>query len=409
MVMNLFLYDVPMVTVKISKSSCWIFFSLFKKPISFINDAIKLWALQMTIIKANEIFKLNGVDNSDYVVTNVYKKLRNLCSAIAKNKIKLGGPGKYVGIDESLVAKAKHNKGKVLKKRQTWIFGMVERGPSGRAFVQVVKDRKGPTLLKILYDHVEPGTKIVIDTWSSYNRISNLKNFKHLIVNHKYHFIDPDSGACTNKIEGLWNHAKRKFKDMNGCSRVHLKSYLDEFLWRHNNTIDRIDSYDKILQEIAYFFPDNQSFEFEKIYDDEEDEVSIFSIRANSDNEEEDDDEDDDSDGDDGTWPTRAQTQLVGDTNTSYERKMEAKIQSLDQELNKLNLKTNLVKLKSLELERISYEEPKCSAEADKVVEEVILAGHDLACELCKSKGIEKKCKGDRGLKLHISKSHKRK
>ncbi|CAF1123744.1 unnamed protein product [Brachionus calyciflorus] len=88
---------------------------------------------------------------------------------------------------------------------------------------------------------------------------------------------------------------------------------------------------------------------------------------------------------------------------------MEAKIQSLDQELNKFNLETNLVKLKSLELERISYETPKCSAEADKVVEEVILAGQDLVCELCKSKGIEKKCKGDWDLKLHISKSHKRK
>ena len=41
---------------------------------------------------------------------------------------------------------------------------------------------------------------------------------------------------------------------MNGCNRVHLNSYIDEFMWRVNNTTSRIDAFEKILRVIGYFF-----------------------------------------------------------------------------------------------------------------------------------------------------------
>ena len=65
-------------------------------------------------------------------------------------------------------------------------------------------------LLKIIYYHVEPGTLIVSDSWSSYNKIKELKDFDHITVNHSIQLIDPESGAHTQKIEGLWGKANKK-------------------------------------------------------------------------------------------------------------------------------------------------------------------------------------------------------
>ncbi|CAF1090388.1 unnamed protein product [Brachionus calyciflorus] len=169
-------------------------------------------------------------------------------------KFRLGGIGKIVEIDESLVSKVKYNRGKGLKKKQIWMFGLVERCPNGRCYIEIVPDRKAETLLRIIYDRVEEGTTIISDSWSSYEKLKDL-NFSHLKVNHKYNFIDPISGAHTNKIEGLWKHAKESFKQSNGCLRIHIKSFLDEFLWRQMVAKTRVDSYDKIITEIAKYYP----------------------------------------------------------------------------------------------------------------------------------------------------------
>ncbi|RNA23174.1 ISXO2-like domain-containing [Brachionus plicatilis] len=305
-----------------------------------------------------------------------------------------------------------YHKGSVLKRRQTWMFGLVERGENGKAYVEVVKDRKGATLLKILYDHVEEGTTIISDTWSSYNRIAKLKKFKNLSVNHKYHFVDPINGACTNKIEGLWNQAKKKFKEMNGCSNVNLKSYLDEFIWRTNNTANRVDCNEKILQEIAEFYPVDGHFDFFNYESD----VSILSIDPKDVNDEgsEEEDIDDEPDELDGTCSQRPKvpnnTNQVEEVKSSYERLMESKIQSLNEKLSQLTIKKNLVKANALLLEKNAFVSPQTSSEAEAKVTEVLAnTNEDLSCELCSAKGIEKKCKGEWGLMLHRKKSHRRK
>ena len=91
---------------------------------------------------------------------------------------------------------------------------------------------KAETLIGIINDLVQPGTTIISDSWSSYYKINEF-DFTSLTLNHKCNFVDPDSGAHTNKIEGLCSEFIRKFKEMNGCDRVQLQSHLNEFMLRH--------------------------------------------------------------------------------------------------------------------------------------------------------------------------------
>lgn len=58
-------------------------------------------------------------------------------------------------------------------------------------------------------------------------------HYKHKWVNHSRNFVDPDTDARTQTIEGVWEtRVKSQFKRMRGISKPHLPSYLDEFLWR---------------------------------------------------------------------------------------------------------------------------------------------------------------------------------
>jgi len=61
-----------------------------------------------------------------------------------------------------------------------------------------------------------------------------LMNYRHEWVNHRFHFVDPVTGATTNPIECMWRHAKAKQKRMNGTSGDLLASYMVKFMWRWN-------------------------------------------------------------------------------------------------------------------------------------------------------------------------------
>jgi hypothetical protein len=47
---------------------------------------------------------------------------------------------------------------------------------------------------------------------------------------------------------------KIKFKDMRGCNRLYIQSYLDEFMWRHNNKVSRHDAFNKILEDLVVVY-----------------------------------------------------------------------------------------------------------------------------------------------------------
>ena len=104
------------------------------------------------------------------------------------------GEGKTVQIDEVLLYRRKYNRGR--KKRQLWIFGLVEQElPAYTKLLLVpVHDRTTVTLLPIISNHVAPGIGIVSDVFSQY---------KHLTVNHSLQFFNPKTELADKKIEAL--------------------------------------------------------------------------------------------------------------------------------------------------------------------------------------------------------------
>jgi hypothetical protein len=105
-------------------------------------------------------------------VVDFYQRLRYVCGKyINPDEIVLGGASKIVEIDESMFARVKHNRGKDLKRKLVWVFGMKERD-SGKCYMELVSTRNAASLIPIIYKHVANDTIIHSDLWRSYRAIS---------------------------------------------------------------------------------------------------------------------------------------------------------------------------------------------------------------------------------------------
>ena len=70
--------------------------------------------------------------------------------------MQLGGHGKVVQIDESVLVRAKYNRGRQLRERQRWVFGVYDPATK-QGYIQLVEDRSADKLLPIIQRVVAPG------------------------------------------------------------------------------------------------------------------------------------------------------------------------------------------------------------------------------------------------------------
>lgn len=169
----------------------------------------------------------------------------------------LGGEDEIVEIDESMFAKVKHYRGKDLRRKQLWVFGLKQRSNKQCLFFSV-RARNAATLLKIIYDNCLPGTIIHSDLWRAYKHINKFdKNFRHRTVNHSLYFVDPETGVHTNGIESIWRKVKHRVKMMNGLKRGYIQPILDEFMWRSIKSLE--DPFFLLIDAIKECFPLNSS------------------------------------------------------------------------------------------------------------------------------------------------------
>lgn len=132
---------------------------------------------------------------------------------------KLGGKNKVVEVDE---AKFGHVDG-ITGEKGFWLFGAYDRETRRVAF-EILKDRTSKSLLEAVTKTVKKGSTIVSDGWKSYGCLSS-NGYKHLSVNHRFNYVDPDTGAHTQSVERLWREIRANIPRYGG-----KKEYFLEYL-----------------------------------------------------------------------------------------------------------------------------------------------------------------------------------
>jgi len=98
--------------------------------------------------------------------------------AMVVRKVKLGGYGHTVEIDESKFGRRKHHRGHRVEGQ--WVFGGYER-ETGNCFMVPVENRNAITLLAIIKEWIKPGTTIISDCWKVVYFIPNILNINLII------------------------------------------------------------------------------------------------------------------------------------------------------------------------------------------------------------------------------------
>ncbi|ETV75580.1 hypothetical protein H257_09999 [Aphanomyces astaci] len=173
--------------------------------------------------------------------------------------------------------KSKYGRGEVYPDR--WLFGGVDRATKRWFGILVGEDRTKPTLLALIKKHIRPGTLIMSDkSYVSTNEVHTFANnrdlqdmrYRHQCVNHTDNFVDPTSGAHTQRIECLWeNQVKRLIKTMRGdIPKVRPErteeggwTYLDDqvnetlferiFSMKHETHVKKVESESKMNEWLA--------------------------------------------------------------------------------------------------------------------------------------------------------------
>ncbi|KAH7935906.1 hypothetical protein HPB52_014959 [Rhipicephalus sanguineus] len=114
-----------------------------------------------------------------------------------------------------------------------WIFGMLCVSTKELRLFEVDK-RDAATLGPLIAKNVLPGTTVFSEEWAAYRSIPGLVNANGTplnldwhTVNHSVNFIDPATGANTQRIESEWQKAKRRLvRNCNKTTPALMRSHL---------------------------------------------------------------------------------------------------------------------------------------------------------------------------------------
>jgi transposase-like protein len=207
---------------------------------------IYCWANQYTSIAFCE----KELEMSHNAIVDWNNYLREVCAnSLLENPTTIGGVNDFVEIDESLFVRRKHNKGRQVSEQ--WVFGGISRN-TNECFLIAVPNRAAATLVPIIETYIKPGTTIMSDEWKAYDKLGEV-GYNHLTVNHSLNFVDPLSGAHTQRVENMWKNAKMRNKKHCGTAQSMIDSYLCEFMWRQRHK--NVDMFKCILRDINLFWP----------------------------------------------------------------------------------------------------------------------------------------------------------
>jgi len=210
------------------------------------------WKFDQIILEASDL--PDGTILSPETVTDWYNYGREVMDAALTRRYQarglMGGAGEVVEIDESKIGHMKYYRGRRVDGQ--WILGLINR-TTGEMRVDIVPDRAAVTLLPIIQRHVAPNTTIMSDEWAAYQGLPNVNNYTHLTVNHTVNFVNPVTGAHTQRIESNWRALKARVC-RGGVRRMNLHRHIAEYLWRRECLIDNGDTFKQLIQDISVSF-----------------------------------------------------------------------------------------------------------------------------------------------------------
>ncbi|KAI4293359.1 hypothetical protein PAPHI01_2633, partial [Pancytospora philotis] len=126
-------------------------------------------------------------------------------------------------MDESYFDKRKYNTGRI--QRHAWVFGAIDI-VSKEFMMHPVSNRKCGSIGPLIKEYVLRDSIVHSDKYATYLAFfSRTDEYAYGWVNHKLHFVDPETGIHTQHIENLWCQFK-KFKRRKSYSKLH---YLDHY------------------------------------------------------------------------------------------------------------------------------------------------------------------------------------
>lgn len=196
-------------------------------PISLFVKFARLWVDNTPLTKINGFL---GEGLNQHTLVSYARLLRAVVyhEMIAKRK-PIGGFGYVVEIDETKVGKRKYNRGHRVEGQ--WVFGGICR-ETGDVFMIPVEKRDAATLIPLIVDWIAPGSVIMSDCWKAYSCLNNIEgqDYQHFTVNHSKTYKDPETDACTNRIEGTWRPYKQAYPS-SGRRKVNYNGYGAKYMF----------------------------------------------------------------------------------------------------------------------------------------------------------------------------------
>ena len=228
-----------------------------------LDNAIRIIIYTVAGYEHKKIVQATGLSKD--TVTHYMKFTRLLCiEMIDEEDTIIGGDGIVVEIDESKFAKRKYNRGHRVGTKE-WVFGGIEKevreGVEKRKyFALIVPNRSRATLEPIIRRHILEGSTVISDCWKAYDWMSEEgSGYTHLKVNHSETYKDPETGACTNTIEGKWNGMKQDIPDK--FKGAHLEMHLLFKVWKDQNCGDMFNAIISALKEVEYTTTMEEAYE----------------------------------------------------------------------------------------------------------------------------------------------------
>lgn len=161
---------------------------------------------------------------------------------------RLGGEGKIVEIDETLIGGNKRKGWSHARREKTMVMGLLVR--DGEVQTTIVADNRKHTLLPEVSKRVQIGTVIHTDELHSYKGVREM-GFEHHTVSHARGVYVGPTGGHVQGIENFWAQLKRMVGGTHiHVSAKHLWKYAKEAEYRFN----RRDNPSAMLPELLSTF-----------------------------------------------------------------------------------------------------------------------------------------------------------